>query len=101
MSGFVIVDLESQADAVSEFVAGWSKADFLAWLSQYGEVIAVTHPGEEVDRYSFHSPSGPWAGFWFNKDGTLHLWARLGRSAVYPIKVQMSERYYLPDQVLP
>ena len=91
VSDFVIVDLESQAEAISQRVAGWSKAKFLAWLSQYGEVIPVKHPGEEVERYSFHSSTGPWAGFWFYKDGTLHLWARQGRSTLRPVLVRMSD----------
>jgi hypothetical protein len=77
MSEFVIVDLGSQAEAVARYVRGWSTSRFLTWLGQYGEVIRVQNPSGG-ERYSFHSKSGEWSGFWITDTRTLNLLRRDG-----------------------
>ena len=38
VSNFVLVDLESQIHAVLHYVKGWTRSEFVDWLSQFGEV---------------------------------------------------------------
>ena len=49
---FMVVDLASQASAVSQFVRGWSKEQILEWLSRQGELVTLEAFGRRVYRFS-------------------------------------------------
>jgi hypothetical protein len=51
MEDFVVVDLSAQREAVYRHVKGRSKAEILAWLSQYAEIRYL----EKFDTYAFCS----------------------------------------------
>lgn len=80
MSDFAVIDLASQAEAVAAHVRGWSKAEVLAWLGEFGEVLPVleadpwpnfvptpTHPPDE--QYLLVAWCGLWTSFSFTYDG--------------------------------
>ncbi len=62
---FALVDLESQAHAVSCYVHGWPKEAILAWLGQQGELLCSPAFG---DLYGFRSPVGFRAVFRLDND---------------------------------
>jgi hypothetical protein len=68
-SDFVLVDLESQAEAVARYICGWTRARFLAWLSQFGEVRA----GPYADTYFFRSHFGLHTPFRMSEEGDFIL----------------------------
>ena len=64
---FVVVDLASQAGAVSRFVRGWSEEQVLTWLSQRGELVGFTDSlGNKL--YSFSSRIGFQVSFFLEGD---------------------------------
>ena len=60
---FVLVDLESQAREVAQYVRGWPKEAILAWLSQQGELVYLPALG---GLYAFRSPVGFRAAFYLD-----------------------------------
>lgn len=70
VSDFVLVDLESQAHAVARYVKGWTRAEFLAWLSRFGELRTSAYL---PDAYFFHSHFGLRASFLLPERGDLIL----------------------------
>jgi hypothetical protein len=84
----VLIDLSSQAEAVAIHVRGWTKSQFLSWLSQFGDVMRV-RDDRTNERYSFRSRAGRWSGFWFSSNGELALPHSVGRSNFKVILVEM------------
>jgi len=97
---FVLIDLETQAEAVAKYVQGWTKQQFLAWISQFGrleeniwkETISVgdilVEPNNDV-RYFFCSFCGLYSTFEITENNELIL--KLFRRGKRDIKVQLSE----------
>ncbi len=54
---FIVVNLASQAEAVAEYVRGWSKEHILQWLGRQGELVKLENVSTgEV--FSFRSRMG-------------------------------------------
>lgn len=83
---FPLIDLRTQAEAVTRHVQGWTKAQILAWLSQHGEVWESNLPDSltreltmqqreqlEPPPYHFRSYIGIWAHFRVYDDGTFKV----------------------------
>jgi hypothetical protein len=72
MSDFVLVDLDSQGDAVAEYVKGWMPEDVISWLEMFGTVSK--HGSDEHARYSHLSNCGRRGYFYFTEDGDFVIW---------------------------
>ena len=66
---FQLIDLVSQRDAIRECLPHVSRATFLSWLSQRGELVPRAIMGRE--HYFFRSPAGLEAVFFFGDEGAL------------------------------
>ncbi len=86
----MVIDLGSQAEAVASHVRGWTKGQFLAWLSAFGEVLKIRDEGD-TEHYSFRSRAGVWTGFLFTGGGDLALPVTVGGSIRRVILVSMSD----------
>ena len=47
MPDFMLIDLDSQADAVARYVWGWKAEDILNWMSQYGSIAKIKNPYDD------------------------------------------------------
>jgi hypothetical protein len=71
MRRFVLIDLWSQTEYIPVAVRRFTPSQFLAWLSQYGEVDEYSVPapyGRSIHVY-LKSPYGPEAQFVTGLDG--------------------------------
>lgn len=84
---FPLIDLRTQAGAVTQHVQGWTEPQILAWLRHHGEVVGPTRPDSLISGltmqerdllgpplYQFRSSFGLWAAFRFLSDGTFEVW---------------------------
>jgi len=67
-SSFRVVDLISQAKAVSSHVQGWSSDRILKWLRAQGSLESDTTVLPEKQTYFFRSDIGREAVFWLDGD---------------------------------
>jgi hypothetical protein len=57
ISSFILIDLISQAAALQEYAAGWSKEVLILWLKDQGRLEEYTDLyGKEI--FAFESPVG-------------------------------------------
>ncbi len=70
MSDFILVDLNSQADAFARHIKGWSVDRILDFMRKYGEVRVIFERYNDK-AYAFHSNSGKRSRFRFTEDGQL------------------------------
>ena len=73
---FVLIDLNTQLEAVNAYVRGWDQSDILRWMRRYGQVYYV----ELYDMLSFWSNVGLVTGFWIDDDNQLVIPGRKSRS---------------------
>ena len=72
MNEFILIDLDSQYDEVSIFIAAKPIEHILEWLQQFGEVTHINHPYDNA-LYGFRSSTGISTGFRLTQDGKLTL----------------------------
>jgi len=70
MTNFILLDLYSQREAVTNYVWRWSIEEVLEWMKQYGTITKIESEYDD-HMYSFRSKSGAITPFRFAKDGSL------------------------------
>lgn len=70
MADFILIDLYSQREALTDYVWGWSIEKVLEWMKQYGTITKIESEYDD-HRYSFRSKSGAVTPFRFDEDGSL------------------------------
>ncbi len=81
MSDFRVVDLWGQAEAVARHTQGWSKAQVLDWLGQFGKITQLDYGYPDI--FVFHPPSGLDTGFVWRDNGKFLL---IGDNTTVPIQ---------------
>jgi hypothetical protein len=71
---FTLLDLATQSEAVAAYIRGFSAAQTLAWLKQYGTVTHADHPILR-DVYTFNSSTGMTTTFRLTDDGTIYIFS--------------------------
>lgn len=66
MNDFVLVDLDSQADAVAQHIQGWSPKSILDWMNVQGQIQEIPNPYNDR-AFVFISKSGIRTRFRFNE----------------------------------
>jgi len=69
---FVLIDLDSQADAVAVAVRGLSEDEILTWLTERGRVTSARHPNDPR-LYVFVGATGQRTGFRITEQGKLAI----------------------------
>lgn len=72
MSGFAVVDLLRQEDAVRNHVQGWQSETVISWLENFGSIEPVrTNIQGAPATYRFVASAGPQAVIFFKADGSF------------------------------
>jgi hypothetical protein len=71
MKSFVLIDLNSQAEAAWLYWKDWTKQDILTWLAKHGTIaLHTTHS----DSYFFQSTTGIDTSFILTDNGEFYIY---------------------------